>query len=246
MPSLSFHFWPSRKPGMPFSTRKELRLARAGRGVDDEGVAERVLVDAAVGDEGLDAVEHVDVAVAPRARAHGEHVGADARARSCTCRRSTRPTPRAAARACCCTSLPFTFTFCAKSTACASTASAKPGSEVESASQSCTAAMASRPAPPYSSGERDAEQPELAGAAEEREVEASRRGRAAAACGSTSRATNSRSVCREQRVLGGGREEIEASRLALGHVESLRSGRKRSAQRGEAERRRCAPAMPAP
>src|SRR3990172_4344768 len=49
-------------------------------------------------------------------------------------------------------SFPFTFTFCAKRTAWASTASAKPGSAVESASKSCTAAVASRLLPPYSSG----------------------------------------------------------------------------------------------
>ena len=56
--------------------------------------------------------------------------------------------------------------------------SAKPGSEVESASQTCTAAVGVEARAAVLLGQRDAEQAELAGAAEEREVEALARGRA--------------------------------------------------------------------
>jgi len=50
--------------------------AFAGAGVHQKHVAERRVVDRAVGDEGLAAVEHVGVAVAARRRAHAEDIGA--------------------------------------------------------------------------------------------------------------------------------------------------------------------------
>ena len=113
------------------STRNARDLALARARVDDERVAERALVEAAVGDERLGAVEHV------RDRRRGARASSSrARrcrppARSCTCRRSSSPEARlrqhalASARRCRSRS-----TFCANSTACASTASAKPGSRV--------------------------------------------------------------------------------------------------------------------
>ena len=50
--------------------------ALAGPGVDQEHVAERLVVDGAVGDERLAAVEDVVIAVALGGGAHAEHVGA--------------------------------------------------------------------------------------------------------------------------------------------------------------------------
>src|SRR5215468_3704911 len=92
-----------------------------------------------------------------------------------------------------CASLPLTATFCANSTPWASTASAKPGSEVESASSSCTAALASRPAPPYSAGSVTPSRPSAPARRNNARLKRSARSWAAA-WGSTSRATNSRSV----------------------------------------------------
>ena len=119
----------ARSPACPSRRGSSVISPRRGGGVDDEAVAERVLVDAAVGDEGLHPVEHVDVAVALGARASWRGRRCRPRARSCTCRRSTRRSPPSAARARAAPSLPFTFRFWAKRIAWASTESAKPGSE---------------------------------------------------------------------------------------------------------------------
>ena len=98
MPSLSFHFWPSAKPRHALLDQEARDLALGGRGIHHEGVAERVLVAAAVGDEGLAAVDHVDVAVALGARAHGEHVGADLGLGHAQAARATRRSRPSAAR----------------------------------------------------------------------------------------------------------------------------------------------------
>src|SRR5262245_2029037 len=90
-------------------------------------------------------------------------------------------------------SLPFTFTFCAKRNEWASTARPKPGSELESASSSCTAAVASRPAPPYCSGIVTPSRPSSAARRKSAWLKVSLRS-CSAACGSTSRATKSASV----------------------------------------------------
>src|SRR5262245_46238216 len=136
-----------------------------------------------------------------------------------------------------CASLPFTATFCANRMPCASTASAKPGSEVESASISCTAAVASRPAPPYSAGRITPSRPSAPACWNNAWLKRSSRS-CAAACGSTSRATNSRRVSARSACSGGGavrsreRQSKSAMRRILGCQLLLDEARDRAAEGG--------------
>ncbi len=63
-----------REAGHALLHEKRAQAALAGGGVDHEDVARRLVVDAAVGDEGLAAVEDVAVALPARARGHRQHV----------------------------------------------------------------------------------------------------------------------------------------------------------------------------
>jgi hypothetical protein len=228
MPSLSLHFCPSRKPRHAALDQERADLALARARVHDERVAERLLVDAAVGDERLGAVDHVGVAVAARARRHREHVGAHARLGHA---HAADPLSRGGLRqhALALHVVAVDVHVLREQHRVREHREREPGVEVESASHTCAAATASSPAPPYSSGSVTPSRPSSPARRNSARLKVSSRS-CAAACGSTSRVHERLERLGEQRVLGSGRGQIELS--MRGHRKLATSSRGRGNRGG--------------